>query len=85
MEPTIVDITVLDTVSIRGTYHGGAYIDLSFGAGPAFDVINVYDCQAGRPTIANDADSVLAEMLEWVDAAGDDLAHDLAAFELNVR
>ena len=37
---------------IKGTYHGGAYIDLSFGDGPAFEVINVWDYVTDKPTIA---------------------------------
>jgi hypothetical protein len=29
--------------TISGEYHGGPYIDLAFGDGEAFDVINVWD------------------------------------------
>ena len=65
--------------TIVGTYHGGAYIDLHFDRAdaPAFDVINVYDYAAGKATIPFTSDAVRDEMLGWVEAAGDSLAHDL--------
>lgn len=63
---------------IRGTYHGGAYIDLHFGDdAEAFDVINVYDYAKGESTIPNTKDAVLKEMVEYRDAAGESLGHDL--------
>ena len=72
--------------SIVGTYHGGAYIDLSLDGGrSAFDVINVWDYAADRPTIPNTAAAVRAAMRDWRDAAGDSLAHDMAEYALVMR
>jgi hypothetical protein len=70
---------------IRGTYHGGAYIDLSLGDGPAFEVINVYDYAAGRPTIPNTARAVRHALIEWRNDNRDYLAHDLPEYLLSVR
>lgn len=70
---------------IRGTYAGGPYIDLHFGDGPAFDVINVWDYAAGKPTIENTENAVWDALVEWLDAMGDDLAHDLAAYAESIR
>ena len=68
--------------TIRGEYHGGAYIDLSFGDGEAFDVINVWDYATDKPTIPNTPLAVRRAMLEWRCAAGDSLAHDLREYAL---
>jgi hypothetical protein len=63
---------------IRGTYEGGAYIDLYFvGNNQAFDVINVWDYETNKSTIPLTKKAVEREMLEWRDAAGDSLEHDL--------
>lgn len=35
---------------ILATYGGGPYVNLSWGAGPAFEVINVWDRQAAAAT-----------------------------------
>ncbi len=70
---------------IKGTYHGGAYIDLSFGDGRAFDVINVWDYATDKPTIPFTSDAVRQEMLEWREAAGESLDHDLREYRLSIR
>ena len=36
---------------VVATYHGGAYIDLSFGGWHPSEVINVYDYATGKPEI----------------------------------
>jgi hypothetical protein len=61
---------------VTGTYHGGPYIDLSFG-GAAFDVINVWDYEANKSTIENTHRAVREAMREWKRAAGTSLASDL--------
>lgn len=78
---TVATITAAG-YSIRGTYHGGAYIDLSFGAGEPFDVINVWDYATDRPTIPKTKHAVFQELREWRKAAGDSLAHDLREYAL---
>lgn len=70
---------------IRGTYHGGPYIDLSFGGGPAFDVINVWDYAAGQSTIPCSKAAVFAALREWRRDNRESLAHDLPEYALSVR
>lgn len=60
-------------VVIRGTYHGGEYIDLHWGGtkydpGPSFEVINVWDAEADRARIEPTREALLAEMNAWVAA-----------------
>ena len=69
---------------IKGTYHGGAYIDLSFGDGPAFEVINVWDYVTDKPTIAFTSDAVREQMVEWKEAAGESLDHDLREYRVSI-
>ena len=71
--------------TIRGEYEGGTYIDLSMGDGAAFDVINVWDYAADRSTIPNTPAAVRRAMIEWREAAGDSLSHDLAEYALAMR
>ena len=71
--------------TIRGEYHGGPYIDLSFGDGEAFDVISVWDYAADRSTIPNTPLAVRRAMLDWRREAGDSLAHDLGEYALMMR
>lgn len=78
MKPIIVVLQMAGCM-IRGKYRGGSYIDLSFdGHNQAFDAINVWDYEAGKPTIPMTYEAVRQEMREWRDAAGDSLEHDLA-------
>jgi hypothetical protein len=70
---------------VHGEYHGGPYIDLSFGDGRAFEVINVWNYETDRPTIANTTRAVRHAMIEWRNAAGDSLAHDLREYALSIR
>jgi hypothetical protein len=71
---------------VTGTYHGGAYIDLSFDGGQtAFDVINVYDYATGKPLIANTALAVRKALIEYRREAGDSLVHDLNNFGESMR
>ena len=71
--------------TIKGTYHGGAYIDISFGNGPAFDVINVWDYTENKSTIPLTYEAVKKELIEWANAAGDSLEHDLRNYEESIR
>jgi hypothetical protein len=74
---------------IRGEYHGGAYIDLSFANYPGstpFDVINVYDYAKGKSTIPNTSAAVRREMIEWRDShEGDSLSHDLLNYAESIN
>jgi hypothetical protein len=70
---------------IHGVYHGGAYIDLHFGDDRAFDVINVWDYSADKPTIENTADAVRQQIREWISDAGDSLAYNLSNARENLR
>jgi len=70
---------------IRGTYHGGPYIDLHFGSDPAaFDVINVWDYATDKPTIRNTPSAVRAALIEWRQGYGDSLAADLREYAFSM-
>jgi hypothetical protein len=68
---------------VTGVYNGGAYIDLCFGD-ITFDVINVWDYAAGKPTIENTHRAVREAMREWKKAAGSSLNHDLREYAISV-
>jgi len=47
----VVELVYRDTDSgVEFTWHGGAYIDIGYSPGEAFDVINVWDEGAQRST-----------------------------------
>lgn len=53
--------------TVYGEYHGGPYIELSFGKpGKPTEVINVWDYEAERPGIENTEASVRREIEEWI-------------------
>jgi hypothetical protein len=58
-------------VRIRGTYHGGEYIELHWGGtkwepGATFEVINVWDHETDQARIGSTRDDLLAELKRWV-------------------
>jgi len=61
-----------------GKYEGGAYIDVYHAAKRhALDVINVYDYEAGAPTIENTSKAVRAKLAEWIKECGEDYEREL--------
>jgi len=52
---------------VRAQYHGGPYIDISFGDGPfrATEVLNVWDCETDKPEIPFSTKGVVDEVLRW--------------------
>jgi 16S rRNA C1402 N4-methylase RsmH len=57
-----------DGRTIRATYGGGPYVDLTFGgAAHATEVLNVWDYRAGAPVIDNTPDAVRAALMAWVE------------------
>jgi hypothetical protein len=65
------------TWKIVATWEGGAYIHLHFDylSAPAFEVINVWDYGNDRATIAFRQSALADKLAEWIEDAGDSLAH----------
>lgn len=74
-------VQITSTVTLVGTYRGGAYIDVAReGRGPS-EVINVWDYEAGRATIPNTPAAVEQALIVWAGEYDEDAPDVFGSYE----
>ena len=61
-------------------WHGGAYVDICWPNGQAFEVINVWDHEKDEPRIERTNDALRERVREWIDDPEMDREADLANY-----
>lgn len=81
MDRTVIRRTVAG-YALKFVWYGGAYIEICWARGAAFDVINVWDYAQGEPTIERTRAAMVARVDEWINDPEVDHEHDLREYAL---